>query len=46
MGLSTTHYTRCIQTLESSLAFLGQAEEDSIDFKIFRNAVELDDAGS
>jgi len=39
MGLSTTHYARCIQTLESSLGFLGQAEVDSIDFEIFRNAV-------
>ncbi|HSS47478.1 MAG TPA: nucleotidyltransferase substrate binding protein [Thermoanaerobaculia bacterium] len=39
MSLSTTHYARCIQTLESSLGFLGQAEEGSIDYEIFRNAV-------
>ena len=39
MGLSTTHYSRCIQTLESSLGLLGQAEEDSIDYEVFRNAV-------
>jgi nucleotidyltransferase substrate binding protein (TIGR01987 family) len=39
MSLSTTHYARCIQTLESSLGFLGQAEVDSIDYEIFRNAV-------
>ena len=39
MGLSTTHYARCIQTLESSLDFLGKAEADSIDYEIFRNAV-------
>ena len=39
MGLSTTHYARCIQTLESSLGLLGQAEADSIDYEVFRNAV-------
>lgn len=39
MSLSTTHYARCIQTLESSLGFLQKAEVDSIDFEIFRNAV-------
>lgn len=39
MSLSTTHYARCIQTLETSLGFLGKAEVDSIDYEIFRNAV-------
>jgi len=39
MSLSTTHYARCIQTLESSLSLLGQADADSIDYEIFRNAV-------
>ena len=39
MNLSTTHYARCIQTLESSLDLLRQADADSIDYEIFRNAV-------
>ena len=39
MTLNTDHYVRCITTLESSLALLGQAEPDSIDYEIFRNAV-------
>ncbi|HEX3556488.1 MAG TPA: nucleotidyltransferase substrate binding protein [Thermoanaerobaculia bacterium] len=39
MSLSTTQYARCIQTLESSLDLLRQADADSIDYEIFRNAV-------
>jgi len=39
MSLNTDHLLRCIQTLESSLAMLNKAEEDSIDYEVFRNAV-------
>ena len=39
MSLSTAHYARCIETLESSLSHLRQAEAESIDYEIFRNAV-------
>lgn len=39
MNLNTDHYARCIQTLETSLALLEQAEPSSIDYEIFRNAV-------
>ncbi len=39
MSLSTAHYARCIETLESSLSYLRQAEAESIDYEIFRNAV-------
>jgi nucleotidyltransferase substrate binding protein (TIGR01987 family) len=39
MSLNTDHLLRCIQTLESSLAMLNQAEENSIEFEVYRNAV-------
>ena len=39
MRLNTDHYARCITTLENSLTLLSQAEPDSIDYEIFRNAV-------
>lgn len=39
MNLNTEHYARCIRTLETSLQQLAQAEEDSIEYEIFRNAV-------
>lgn len=39
MNLNTDHLQRCIRTLESSLALLNQANEDSIEYEVFRNAV-------
>ncbi len=39
MSLNTDHLLRCIQTLESSLAMLNKAEEDTIDYEVYRNAV-------
>ena len=39
MTLNTDHLKRCIQTLRSSLTFYAQAEPDSIDQEIFRNAI-------
>jgi len=37
--LNTDHLDRCIRTLESSVARYGQAEPDSIDQEVFRNAI-------
>ena len=39
MYLNTDHFARCIKTLESSLTLLNNAEPESIDYEIFRNAV-------
>ena len=39
MRLNPDHYARRITTLENSLTLLSQAEPDSIDYEIFRNAV-------
>jgi len=39
MPLNTSHYARCIETLESSLVLLKGAEAGSIEYEIFRNAV-------
>lgn len=39
MTLNTDHLKRCISTLESSLAFYQEAEPNSIDQEIFRNAI-------
>ena len=39
MNLNTDHLKRCIQTLRSSLTFYEQAEPESIDQEIFRNAI-------
>ena len=39
MSLSTAQYARCIETLEASLDQLRQAEPESIQFEVFRNAV-------
>lgn len=39
MNLNTDHFTRCITTLEASLALLRGADPQSIDYEIFRNAV-------
>ncbi len=38
MNLRTDNLSRCIETLESSLAKLRQAPAGSIDYEIFRNA--------
>lgn len=37
--LNTDHLKRCIQTLEMSLRLYQQAEGDSVDREVFRNAV-------
>jgi hypothetical protein len=37
--LNTDHFLRCIQTLESSLAFYRKADPDSIEQEVFRNAI-------
>lgn len=42
MYLNTDHFARGIQTLESSLTHLDNSEPESIDYEIFRNAVEID----
>jgi nucleotidyltransferase substrate binding protein (TIGR01987 family) len=39
MSLSTDNLSRCIRTLELSLARLCESKEDSMDYEIFRNAV-------
>jgi nucleotidyltransferase substrate binding protein (TIGR01987 family) len=39
MRLSTAQYARCIETLEASLTLLRQAEPESVEYEIFRNAV-------
>ena len=39
MNLNTDHYARRITTLERSLQQLEQAEAESIEYEIFRNAV-------
>jgi nucleotidyltransferase substrate binding protein (TIGR01987 family) len=36
--LNTSHLSRCITTLESSVKRLKEAKPDSIDYEIFRNA--------
>lgn len=38
MALDTEHLLSCIKTLETSLQRLQQAEENSIDYEVFRNA--------
>ena len=37
--LNIDQLRRCIRTLESSLALYGEAEPDSIDQEVFRNAI-------
>ncbi len=37
--MNTDHLARCIRTLESSLAFLDQASNGSVEYEVFRNAV-------
>lgn len=39
MILNTDHLKRCIDTLESSLAFYRQAKANSIEQEVFRNAI-------
>jgi nucleotidyltransferase substrate binding protein (TIGR01987 family) len=39
MELITDHLSRCIQTLESSLAMLEKAAPESVDYEVYRNAV-------
>lgn len=39
MNLNTDHLNRCIQTMRSSLNLYEQAEPDSIDQEVFRNAI-------
>lgn len=37
--LNTDHLKRCIQTLDMSLRMYQEAEQDSVDSEVFRNAV-------
>jgi nucleotidyltransferase substrate binding protein (TIGR01987 family) len=39
MVFNTDHLNRCLQSLESSLAFYQQAQRGSIDQEVFRNAI-------
>ncbi len=39
MTLNTDHLARCIHTLESSLVLYRQAEPESINQEVFRNAI-------
>ncbi len=39
MSLNTDHLLRCIHTLEASITLYNQAEPDSIDQEVFRNAI-------
>lgn len=39
MTLNVDHLTRCIGTLEASLALYGRATPESIDQEVFRNAI-------
>jgi len=39
MILNTDHFSRCIKTLRSSLTLYEQAEPESIDQEVFRNAI-------
>jgi nucleotidyltransferase substrate binding protein (TIGR01987 family) len=39
MSLSTAQYARCIETLEVSLTLLRQADPESVEYEVFRNAV-------
>jgi len=39
MEIITSHLSRCIRTLEFSLAMLEKAEPNSIDYEVYRNAV-------
>ena len=39
MILNTEHYARCISTLETSLSQLEEAEPETIQYEVFRNAV-------
>jgi len=39
MELNTDHLARCIETLKSSLDMLNGAQEESMEYEIFRNAV-------
>jgi hypothetical protein len=37
-ALNTDHLLQCIKTLESSLKLLGAADQDSVEYEVFRNA--------
>jgi len=37
--MNTDHLSRCIQTVDSSVAFLQQTPAGSIEFEVYRNAV-------
>ncbi len=39
MAINTEHLQRCILTLELSLSKLKDADKESIDYEVFRNAV-------
>jgi hypothetical protein len=39
MSLRTENLTRCIKTLEASLAQLSRHPQDSVEYEVFRNAV-------
>ena len=39
MAIATQHLARSIETLESSLASLRRAPDESVEFEVFRNAV-------
>jgi len=39
MILNTDHLSRCIRTMQSSLSLYEQAEPESIDQEVFRNAI-------
>ena len=37
--INTEHFDKCIQTLEKSLVYLKNSEEDSIEYEMFRNSL-------
>lgn len=38
MNLNTEHFSRCIETLEASLAHLKKSQQSHIEYEVFRNA--------
>ncbi len=39
MKLDTQHLLQCIKTLETALQYLNKADQNSMDYEVFRNAV-------
>ena len=39
MTIDTSHFSRCIEILQSSLALLSRAAPQSVEYEVFRNAV-------